>query len=609
MGDDNESIKNYFEEQQLKKDNFLVGWDTSKLHPYIEEKYKSTIERYQEKGEEFIASKRMISATWYSLSSDSYIKSSILDRQARLFLEKYSERFKEQWQQKAEWYLGQFASQDQLKPLSIRMLERELGFYKDPTLEKLITPHLNDNNLLLYCEVADHYEDKIDYILDFSSDEDIYEKAVALLGRDNSQERRWLEQKVITSSLIQLKNFPNHWKKTMREEGWYDFPIDILKTLATFKVAIEEDHFLLTGEFSSGPKADEIAITRFFSKENPIINAIEYVTNSSQIPGFQQTGTAKNWDFTVYDVGCGSCSELVAHEKQPERIFFDFGADIRYKSADITTILNQLSLKDDYAVLLSHWDEDHIRLIADIYEAYRQLLSKLPNYGNQIERNTTQANIEKNVRSIKEFLNRQKGNMNFPKTVIAPALIPGTSQRAKIFKICGNLCDHFYCIAVAPKHNMDLQFQGFYQGIQVFSAPLPVRKSLKPNLNCRGIVARVEGKQKNALLPGDHSFGQLENLESDQSSIAKSYVLVIPHHGGRAGDVSKKLKNMTTTAILSTRKGAYRNLPREKVICNGFNTVNNFYCTDSTCGQCKNKNCNQFGNTNGAKKSPISLAL
>lgn len=199
--------------------------------------------------------------------------------------------------------------------------------------------------------------------------------------------------------------------------------------------------------------------------------------------------------------------------------------------------------------------------------------------------------------------------MNFPKTVIAPALIPGTSQRAKIFKICGNLCDHFYCIAVAPKHNMDLQFQGFYQGIQVFSAPLPVRKSLKPNLNCRGIVARVEGKQKNALLPGDHSFGQLENLESDQSSIAKSYVLVIPHHGGRAGDVSKKLKNMTTTAILSTRKGAYRNLPREKVICNGFNTVNNFYCTDSTCGQCKNKNCNQFGNTNGAKKSPISLAL
>ncbi|ADH98341.1 hypothetical protein [Salisediminibacterium selenitireducens] len=89
--------------------------------------------------------------------------------------------------------------------------------------------------------------------------------------------------------------------------------------------------------------------------------------------------------------------------------------------------------------------------------------------------------------------------------------------------------------------------------------------------NQSGIVMKVNGRAKIAILTGDYHYGQLlKGVMDPHESRLKPYELVVPHHGGSAGSWEKKITTGLKAidfsgGVLSTSSKRCKNVPREDV--------------------------------------------
>ena len=84
--------------------------------------------------------------------------------------------------------------------------------------------------------------------------------------------------------------------------------------------------------------------------------------------------------------------------------------------------------------------------------------------------------------------------------------------------------------------------------------------------NKSGIVLALDLDTNNVILPADHHYNQITNSVIPEL-ISKNNILVVPHHGGKAGKFLYSLKahQRPTKAIVSVGKNNYGH-PKENII-------------------------------------------
>lgn len=562
----------YFEKQQLRQAKLTGIWNSRSLHSAFEEILKKELDEVYSKSENrklFMGDKSLCAELLLKhLDSDNHI----LKTQTKLFWQRHSKFYEYSWKGMIDEYFDSLSESEIIRHL----VGDELNTDTEKLLEQRKT---KTDTIILYCEstICHHENGRFDYKLDFFSSEDILTKARELFPEGGGR----LSERVQQASMIRLNNVSSQDNKYMREGSWYEIPIADLHQLVTFEIPQEQNHTLLVGNSRDFPEMKFMDFAQYIKKVPLLIDPREYLIDGQSISSnFSKKATSLIGNFKVYDVGCGSCSELTTISKPIKRIFFDFGADSDYispiqnSSSGNTTkkIIDRLSLNNSVSIILSHWDEDHVRLFIDINNYKSELLN----------------NIE---------------------TIIAPALIPDTKTNEKILNIIENKIlirnnTHFCLVAIPPRRSKKLDSIGFFNGIEIYAAALPPERNVNLDQNNRGIVALVEGKHKVALLPGDHSYPHLQksiikpNLKNGKV-LDKPLEFVIPHHGGRAGRrENNSWKSLTYSAtILSTRDGAYKNLPRKEHF-EAFSSLGNFHCTDDNCRYLSQQSCKSCYKTN-----------
>lgn len=577
---DQKKILKYLDFNQSLQADELEIWNSANLHPSFEKVYKNALKssRIKRKDGKYSMGGASEDSILVSLLYDPPVDQLNygLKTQAKLFWDKYADDFDDQWNKAVKIYFTSYSSSEILTKLLINESNKD---EIEEILEIVNQKRSRKNTVLFYCEssVCKHNEGNFDYTLDFYYREDILSK----LEEMDLQEMSEIRERIQQATIIRLYDIPSYANKYMREGSWYEIPISLILQWISFNIPEEQNLTLLVGTTRPDRNQKEkINFSQYSTKKPYIIDRREYLADIDEIEDFScDDEKSKNWSFKVYDVGCGSCSKLTSKVDSKEQLFFDFGIDKSYQSPtgnsyhdSADEIIKRLSIKNDCSIIISHWDEDHVRLFHDV---------------------------------------EQSKNYNFPviDTVIAPALIPATSTNDKILSIIEKYLKEgkikkFFLIAKPPNKSKKLSFIGYFQGVGIYLAALPPlgNKSLDPNN--RGIVATVEGKNKIALLPGDHSFPHLlKSVVKPNFKVFKSKPLemVIPHHGGKAGKLDEKSWNRLkySSVIFSTRDGAYKNMPRKNYF-NFFQKQSKLHSTDSSlrfltdkaCKTCLKINCN-----------------
>jgi len=223
---------------------------------------------------------------------------------------------------------------------------------------------------------------------------------------------------------------------------------------------------------------------------------------------------------TVRDVGQGNWNEI--NENDKTKIVFDAGASMYASTTDIKKIIGNRSKKysiEKPGLILSHWDKDH----------YHSLVG---------------------------MTNAELGNFSF---FICRDRVPNLTSRilfGRIMAAIGNA--NTYTISAQPRtarggHTQLIPLMPISSQFIIYNA------QHHKNRNISGLIVSLKTKSASIILSGDCHYKQISVDVLPHLNFKHNHHLVVPHHGGKAGNYIYNLpKNVTPDkAIISVGKNNY----------------------------------------------------
>lgn len=198
----------------------------------------------------------------------------------------------------------------------------------------------------------------------------------------------------------------------------------------------------------------------------------------------------------VRDVGHGNWNEI---RFGATRIFFDIGAQKDWRKSKIQELVEAADIKksDNIYIFVSHWDVDHYHAILKLSDS--------------------------ELKQIKGFF--------------APNRIPktNTAKRVKdLLKIAGISLDTIPFTSkrcIDKKIELNLVYGG--RSLKIY------RSSQTYSRNLDSLVFYLETNKNCVLLTGDQKYEKLHDYVISLISPKVPMILVLPHHGGDAGNFNR----------------------------------------------------------------------
>lgn len=215
--------------------------------------------------------------------------------------------------------------------------------------------------------------------------------------------------------------------------------------------------------------------------------------------------THGNWNEIITDNGC---------------YFYDIGASLWLSKQKIDTFAAKkfkepLVENIDHTLIISHWDKDHYQSIFNInnddLKKIKQFIAPWPNKSK-----LAQATIKRALLRIYDLLIEDEGNST------EVSFIEPTDECIDNEKFISKST-----LKLAPGISL-------YLGCET------------KNVNNTGLILLVKGESKQAILPADHSWQQVDKVAEDLNP-NKPLLIITPHHGGNAGKFDKIIKNLKKT--------------------------------------------------------------
>lgn len=296
-------------------------------------------------------------------------------------------------------------------------------------------------------------------------------------------------------------------KNRMFSGSWYSIPNEFFSNARYEAIDADTD--------GSGVYSGIIRVEKFpddFPQFLTHVDGNGYQTVQSVVIDFNE----RLEKLRVVDCGQGNWNEI--HTKS-KTLVYDLGASSNFTQLQIKSLVNRRFLalcKGEIDIVISHWDMDHFQ-------------------------------------SLKYLTRRHLSKVN---AVYGPDNLPPSNVYRDAMN---NLSKHnVSCYLVAPttvrkRKCIDLNLLSSSKTVDCFRAVTGGSR------NQTGIVLAVKGKHKTALLTGDHHYSKILDAIHNLYS-GKSIILVAPHHGGDAGNLSvsawqKEFVNVT--CAISVGKNSY----------------------------------------------------
>ncbi len=281
---------------------------------------------------------------------------------------------------------------------------------------------------------------------------------------------------------------------------WYELPKTFFENFTLVNRHSENSRLIATLEYD----ADKGGLLNI--RENRVYENMEFHEYNEYIRHDGRMGLheymkerkcySENPDFVVRNVGCGNINEIRTKDFW---LIYDLGGDIKYDDAKMKSVFCRINFNQEFICVISHWDLDHYRAILDLQDHQLKKMEK----------------------------------------IIVPTKMPNTMQlrktldRLKKLKIDIEMIPPAFSYTRGSGTRIHLVSLGKFGNIEIF------RSTDGSNINQSGIALSIEGKNKIAVLVGDHHYPQ--NINSMLTSrVTKKYEFVIPHHGGHAGKFDEK---------------------------------------------------------------------
>lgn len=287
-------------------------------------------------------------------------------------------------------------------------------------------------------------------------------------------------------TMILMREIQSPAYKGPREGAWYDLPDSFWQNCSV--ESYDENSLLYRLLVKAPGQPFDFARHRIRRKDLPRAHQV-LSFDSAQDP----LPPSRPISLNVYDVGHGNWNDLVLDDES--RVAYDFGASRRWHQSEVRSLVNRIRSNGGFRNLrtafISHWDADH-------YHAILQM--------THVELNSIQS-------------------------LVGPGPVPGTGTLARVIS---HLAQHgvpLFSIPPAKKargSGRSILLRRVHAGssLSVFRATPGVSK------NQTGIVLLADGTNKQAILPADHHYPKILAIICPPT---KPHVLVVPHHGGRAG--------------------------------------------------------------------------
>jgi beta-lactamase superfamily II metal-dependent hydrolase len=205
----------------------------------------------------------------------------------------------------------------------------------------------------------------------------------------------------------------------------------------------------------------------------------------------------------VYDVGHGNWNEI---RNKDYRLFFDIGASKYYKEKDLRSLIQRANLKtkSKVTIVISHWDVDHYHVLFGMEKSELQRIEKV---------------------IAPEPPKNKNGN------------VPNTIDKA--IKLLENEGVVTELVPKSKKTNKSTRKIELHVSQSIKSNIILYRTTGAKNKNLDSIVLYHHSSNKSVLLTGDNYYDKVYEYILANKKI-DGLVMVVPHHGGKAGKFVKR---------------------------------------------------------------------
>lgn len=279
-----------------------------------------------------------------------------------------------------------------------------------------------------------------------------------------------------------------------REGSWYEIPDPFWEGWVYQAIdPTGPSSVFLRGELSvsEGKKNFSRHLVSPMFIERGIVSASYYPLSSpSELASVSTTAT-----LSVIDCGHGNWNEI---RTDSLRIIYDVGASRLYDAAQVERLVASQGIGTqgvEVKIYISHWDVDHYQSLLKFTHADMTVITE----------------------------------------VTAPSQLPDTATCKRIMAL---LDEHEISVRLLPPAQRNAPGRTIKLIEIQRVGPLTVfRATAGRSRNQSGIVLCYEGRNKLALLVGDHHYEKILNAIQGRFQSTKDCVFVAPHHGGNAGSI------------------------------------------------------------------------
>lgn len=316
-------------------------------------------------------------------------------------------------------------------------------------------------------------------------------------------------------SMLEILNYS---QKQVREDTVYRVSFETITALIP-KIRIVEDSLIIGFRIELSSDDPEL-----FGKPKSFNAQERFWLNMDDA----QRGYLPNLDLNlpnidkvvIRNIGQGNWNELVSDKKFV--LIYDSGTIYSTKANIVKTIAGSRNIeyqKDKPVLILSHWDVDHYHFLT--------------------------AFDDETIKSFCIFIYR--------------ASIPNLTARKILGRFRKLNTDALYPLACAnpsPKRSSS----------KLIGIPLTINKSIilynaskNQSRNKSGIGLCIRRKNCSVILPGDFDYSQISDFILPDLAYACNHYLIVPHHGGKAGNFEYKAhrNNILKEAVISVGKNPY----------------------------------------------------
>lgn len=320
--------------------------------------------------------------------------------------------------------------------------------------------------------------------------------------------------------MVLLKNYSG---RTIQENTTYAIRPEIIQSWREQNLINEDEiESFLIGYFINASKTVEPIFHQFVSLND--FNDLIYLNYL-----MRGTGNLSNLSFvwrgkvsaTVRNVGQGNWNEISFNNKV--HIVFDAGASMLASKADIVGVIGNRSLlypKAKPILILSHWDKDHYHALIGMKDVELQ-----NNFSAFICRDRVP---NKTCRILFSRISRAIGLTN----TFTISANTRTSRGGPT-----------YLSHLTPLDKQIVLYNSQYH----------------KNRNISGLALTIKTKSGSAVLTGDAHYEQISRDILPHLNYKHNHNLVVPHHGGKAGDYIYQAPKLASVdqAIISVGKNHY----------------------------------------------------